>query len=116
MELHSNLIDGQHGCLVLVVVPTAYALLANTPFVSPVHIGNISIHISSTRHAQEELKLQYDKNLQVFHKTRGVELALIQQLVLAVEEKYITSMRKRTTEKYTDTLFILVQYFIFMYG
>ena len=93
----------------------AYDLLTNTAFVRQVHPGKLSIPIAATHHAQEELKHQYKKKLQVFHKTRGVEQVLIQKLLLAVEEKYITVMRNRTTGQFTSTLFILMQYLIVTY-
>ena len=116
MAVHSNLGGGQHGYLVLVVRPNAYDLLNNTPFVRQVHPGNLSIHIVATCHTQEELKRQYDENLWIFHETRGVERALIHQLVLAVEANYITAMRNSTTGKFTGNLFMLIQYLIVMYG
>ena len=86
MTVHSNIGGRQHGYLGLLVSLTAYSLLNNTPFVCQVHLGNLSIPIAATRHAQEELKHQYNENLRVFHKTRGVERALIQKLVLDAEE------------------------------
>ena len=63
-----------------------YSLLINTPFVCQVHPGNLSIPIAATYHAQEEMIHQYNKNLQAFHKIRGAERALVQQLLFAVEE------------------------------
>ena len=80
------------------------------------HPGNPSTLIAATRHAQEELKHQYNENIRVFYKTRGVELVLIQQLVLAVEAKYTTAMKNRTTGQFTGTLFMLIQYLIVTYG
>ena len=41
---------------------------------------------------------------------------LIQKLVLAVEAKYITAMKNRTTGQFIGTLFMLIQYFIVTYG
>ena len=64
----------------------------------------------------KKLKQQYNENLRVFHKKRGAERALIQKLVLYVEEKYITATRNRTTDQFTGTLFMIVQYLIFAYG
>ena len=80
MAVHSNLRGGQHGYLRLVISPTAYALLNNATFVCQVHPGNLITHITASRHAQEELKFQYDENLQVFHETRGLEQALSSNL------------------------------------
>ena len=108
MAVHTNIGGVQHSHLRLVFSPTTYALLEKTPFVCQVRPGNLSTPIAATRHAQEKLKHQYDENLRVFHETRGVERALIQQLVLAAEAKYITSTRNRTNGQFTGTLLMLI--------
>ena len=87
-----------------------------TTFVRQLHPGNPCTLIAATHNAQEELKQQYNEKIQVFYETRGVELGLIHQLVLAVEAKYITAMKNRTTGQFTGTLFMLIQYFIVTYG
>ena len=115
MVVHSNIGGGQHGYLILVVIPNSYALLSNTPFVCQIHPGNLIIRIAATRHTQEELKHQYEENLRVFHKKRGVERVLIQQLVFSVEAKYTIAIRNRTTGQFTVTLSMLIQYFIVTY-
>ena len=84
MAVHSNLEGGQQICLGKVIILTAYALLTNINFFRQAYKGKVITPIAATRHAQEELKLQYDKNLRVFHEKQGVERALIKQLVLAV--------------------------------
>ena len=56
------------------------------------------------------------ENLRIFHKTIGVERALIWKLVLAVEEKYITAMSNSTTDQFTGTLFMIIQYLIVTYS
>ena len=53
MAVQSNLGGGQHVYIGLVVRPTDYALLTNTPFVSQVYTGNLRIPIAATRHTQE---------------------------------------------------------------
>ena len=116
MSVLSNLGGWQHGYLRLVASPTNYYLLTNTPFVLQDHLLNLRIPIPATLHAKEEMKRQYDEILRVFHKTRGVERALIQKIVLAVEAKYITAMRNRTTGQLTGTLFMLIYYLIVTYG
>ena len=116
MSVPSNLGGGQHGYLGSVVSPNAYSLIANTPFVCQVHPLNLIVHIAGTRHAQEELKFQYEKNLWVFHETRGVERALIQKLVLSIKASYITAIRNSTTGQFTGILFMIIHYLIVTYG
>ena len=69
MIVHSNIGGGQHGYLGLLVSPTAYNLLKNTPFFRQVYPGSLVIPIAATCHVQEELKRQYDENLRIFHET-----------------------------------------------
>ena len=78
ISVHSNIGGVQHGYLGLVVSPTACKLLSNSPFVTPIHPGILAIPIVVTCNAQDELKRQYEKNLRIFHKTRGVEHGLVQ--------------------------------------
>ena len=73
IAVHSNIGGQQHGYLGLVVRPTVYALLTNTPFVCQFHPGKIIVLIVATLQAQVELKIQYEKKPRVFHKIRGVE-------------------------------------------
>ena len=97
MVVHSNLGGGQHVYLILVVRPTTYALLANTLFILQLHPGNFIIPIATNLHSQEEIKLQYDVNILVFHEKRGLERVLIQKLVLDAKARYITAMRNINT-------------------
>ena len=115
MTSHSNIGGIQHDYLGLVVSLSSYTLLTNNSFVIQFHTLNLRILIEATRHDQEELKRQYKKNQWIFNETRGVERALIQKLVLAIEAEDITAMRNSTTGQLTGTLFIIIQYLIFMY-
>ena len=63
MAVHSNLGGGKCGYIGLVEIPNFYSLLTSIPFSCQVHTGNLVIPIVATRHTQEELKRQYEKNL-----------------------------------------------------
>ena len=52
MAVHSNIWGVKHSYLVLVVRPTAYALLTNIPFIIQLHPGNFLITIAATLHDQ----------------------------------------------------------------
>ena len=68
LAVHSNLGGGQHGYLGLVVRPTAYVLLSNTPFFCPVHPITLGIPVVATHHAQDEFKGQYKYIYKYFMK------------------------------------------------
>ena len=99
--VHYNFGGYQPGYLVLVVSPTDYALLSNALFVNPIQPVTIVIPTVTTHHAQDELKCQYDENLQNFHEMQRVERKLMQQLVLSIESNKFTAIRNRTTGKFT---------------
>ena len=58
----------------------------------------------------------YDENLQVFHKVRGVEKALIQKIVTDVNKQYIIYVKNRTTGKFTGNIGQIFTYLLLMYG
>ena len=101
ISVHSNVEGGKHVYLGLVVSPTSYVLISNTPFFRTVHTGTLVIPVAATLHDQDELKRQYKTNLHNFHETRGLEHALIQQIMLVIESRFITDMRKRTTGRFS---------------
>ena len=116
MVVHSNIRGGQHSHLNLVVSLTAYAILTNTIFVCQFHPGNLIIPIAATHYAQEELKFQYDENLQLFHKIQVVQKVLIQKPVLAPKARYTAATKNRTSGQFTETHFMLIQCLIATYG
>ena len=93
----SNLGGGQHGHLGLVLTPTKYALISQTPFVKPAHPGVYVPDPNNTQHMQLTLEKAHKERLRVFDEVLGVERALRQQLTSALEEPYLLSIRNRIT-------------------
>ena len=115
-SVHSNLGGGQFGHLGLVISPARYAMEANTPYVRPVHPGALVIPVNETRHAQAAHEHAYNENLRTFHETRNVEIALIQQIVSAVDGQYISPMKNRNTGQFTGTIYQIIVYLQNTYG
>ena len=80
------------------------------------HPGILQIPNNATRVASYELKRVYKDNLRVLQRVIGVEQALIQQVVTAVYEQYIISMKNFTTGKFTGNTRQIVAYLFSMYG
>jgi hypothetical protein len=116
ISVHSNLGGGQHGHLGLVVSPNAYALLSNIPYDRPGHPAPLDIPQNATHHLQKLLERTHQDELRLFHEVRGVERALMQQIVSAVEPSYLAAMRNRTTGQFTGTVYQLLQYLLTVYG
>ena len=80
------------------------------------HPGILQIPNNETRVALYKLKRMYKENLQVFHEVRGVEQALIQQVVTAFNKQYIISTKNRTNENFTGNIRQIVTYLLPTYG
>ena len=100
----SNLGGGQHGHLGLVLSPTKYALISNTPFVKPAHPGVYVADPANTQHMQKTLENQHKERLRVFNEVLGVERALRQQIVSAIEDAYLLAIRNRVTNTISMTV------------
>ena len=87
LSVHSNLGGVSHGHLGILMTNMKYATLSPVVYVRPVHPGILQISRNATCVASYKLKKFYYNNLQVSHKVRGVEQALIQQAVTAINEQ-----------------------------
>jgi hypothetical protein len=115
-SVHSNLGGGQFGHLGLVISPARYAMESNAPYVRPAHPGTLVIAAADTRHAQDAHERTYKEQLRTFHETRNVEIALIQQIVSAVDGQYISPMKNRNTGQFTGTIYQILVYLQNTYG
>jgi hypothetical protein len=109
-SVHSNLGGGQFGHLGLVISPTRYAMESNAPYVRPAHPGELVIAAADTRHVQDAHERNYKEQLRTFHETHNVEIALIQQIVSAVDGQYISPMKNRNTGQFTGTIYQILVY------
>ena len=90
LYVHSNLGGGTHGHLGLLMNYTRYATLSSVVYVCPVHPGILQTFSNAIIFSSYKLKRVYDKNLGVLYEVRGVEQALIQQIVTAVNENILS--------------------------
>ena len=115
-SVYSNLGGGAHGHLGLLLSPQMYALISNVPYVRPNHPGPLIIPQNATRHAAALQERQWKEELRVFHEVRGVDQALISQIVNAVEDSYLLSVRNRTTGQYTGNVGDILRHLQGRYG
>jgi hypothetical protein len=78
-----------------------YALISNIAYMREPHPGELVLAQNATRVAAEAQRHAHDEHIRVFHEVRGVEQALIQQIVAAVEEQYLVAMKERSTGQFT---------------
>ena len=114
--VYSNLSDGAHGHLALVLSDAQYALITAQPFIRPVFPGPLAIPAGTTAPMALVLKEAHQENIRIFREVQGVEKALIQQIVQAVEAPYLASIRDRTSNSLRGTVYAILAHLQGMYG
>jgi hypothetical protein len=114
--VYSNLSDGAHGHLALVITDAQYALLTNQPFVRPVHPGALAIAAGTTGPMVATIKDAHNEQLRLFREVEGVEKALVQQIVKAIEPTYLASLRDRNSNSLRGTVNTILAHLQTTYG
>ena len=112
----SNLGGGAHGHLGLVTSTTTYALLSNTPFVQPTFPGPLVIPQGTTGPMATVLREQHVEDVRIFRETTGVEKALKQQIVKAVEQQWLLPITNRHSQSLTGTIAQILEFLFDTYG
>ena len=116
-NVHSNLGGGAHGHLGLVISPTSYAHLSATPFTRPTFPGTqVIIPPGSSNAATQTLRLQFNEELRVYHEVENVDKSLKQQIVQAVEPKYLDAVRNRVSDTITIPVHAVMEHLFNTYG
>eukprot|EP00554_Chaetoceros_debilis_P003530 CAMPEP_0194094552 /NCGR_PEP_ID=MMETSP0149-20130528/54548_1 /TAXON_ID=122233 /ORGANISM="Chaetoceros debilis, Strain MM31A-1" /LENGTH=153 /DNA_ID=CAMNT_0038780251 /DNA_START=58 /DNA_END=516 /DNA_ORIENTATION=- len=100
----SNLGGGNHGHLGLVMSPQTYAMVSNFPFVQPVHPGALVIPAGTTGPMATVLREQHVENVRLFREVVGVEKALKQQILKAIEQDWLLAITDRNSQSLTGTV------------
>ena len=116
-SVRSSLGGGLYGHLGLVLSPTEYAMVSNTPFDRPNHPGVLVIPQGTLLHAANTMKEAHAEALRLFNEVLGVDNALRQQIVGAIEPKYLKSLRNVHTKSITMPVYdIFVRHLYPIYG
>jgi hypothetical protein len=114
--VYSNLSDGAHDHLALVLSDAQYALITAQLFLRPVFPGPLAIPAGTTAPMALVLKEAHQENICIFREVQGVEKALIQQIVQAVEAPYLASIRDRTSNSLRGTVYDILAHLQGVYG
>ncbi len=103
---HSTLGGGGHGHLGLVCSPNTYATLVpgNIPYIKGPTPGRLIIQGTETQYQIAQRREEHTDALRMFQECLGVERALIQQIVAAVEPKFFKALRNLVTNKISRRL------------
>ena len=112
----SNLGGGNHGHLGLVVTPQTYAMVSNVPFDQPVHPGTLVIPAGTTGPMATVLREQHIENVRLFREVVGVEKALKQQILKAIEQDWLLAITDRHTQSLSGTVAQILEFLFETYG
>ena len=116
MAVHSTLGGGAHGHLGLVVAPAQYAFLSPTVFVRPVFPATLVIAVGTTAVASNNMEREYKEALRLFREVTGVENALKQQLIKAVDSAFLDTIRDPVTFVLQGTIADNLAFLLTTYG
>ena len=116
--VHSTLGGGKHGHLGLICSPETYStlVLGNTSYVKPTNPGRLVIDGTETQYQIAQRRDEHTEALRVFQEYLGVERALIQQIVAAIEPKYLKALRNSVTNKIIQSIPSIFDYLFETYG
>ena len=117
MTARTTLGGGAYGHLGLVLTPAQYEQVPNsTPYHKPEHPGALDIPNSATQYQSAALRDQHQEEICLFREDTSVELALIQQIVAAIEPKYLRALRDSMTYQFSKTIPEIFTYLFDTYG
>ena len=117
-SVHTDLGGGEDGHLGLVCAPAAYRALVpeGTAYVRPVNPGRLQLLPTMTQYAIAQARDEHAETTRVFREVLGVERALRQQLVTAIDPKYLRALRTPGTNKLTQTIPEIFDHLFATYG
>ena len=105
LTVFTTLGGGAHGHLGLVVDANTYATIPNTvPYVRPVHPGPLVLAQNATQYQIILTREQHQEAMRLFREANAVERALIQQIVSAIDDKFLRAIRDKNTNSLIGTI------------
>ena len=117
-SVQSDLGGGANGHLGLVCTPTTYqSLVPNAPvYTRPTNPGRLVLRDGLTQYQIAQARDQHQETTRVFREVLGVERTIIQQIVVAVEPKFLRALRTPGTNKLNRTIPQILQHLFDTYG
>ena len=115
-KIQSELGGGGHGHLGLVLSPTEYTNISQTPYVRPLHPGVLNVAPNCTERVESRRRIEHKRDLALFHETVQVENALKKQITESVDELYLEELRDTTTNTILSSIPFILNHLITNYG
>ena len=116
MTVHTILGGGAYGHLGLVLTPAQYAQVPNSaPYEKPEHPGVYQV-APGTQFQIIAHENEHHEAIRLFREVQSIELTLVQQIVAAIEPKYLLALRDRTTNKIENNIAEIFSHLFDTYG
>ena len=86
------------------------------PYIRPDNPGRLQVGPGMTQYVITQARNEHAEATRVFREVIGVERALRQQIVMAVEPKYLRALRTPGTNKITHTIPAIFEHLFSTYG
>ena len=117
LTVHTVLGGGHHGHLGLVCNAQTYARIPNTqPYARPAAPGPLVPIPGATQFQIQQQRDAHAEETHLFREVLAVERTLIQQIVAAVEPKYLKALRDPVTNKINRTIPDILSHLFNAYG
>ena len=117
ISVHKTLGGGAHGHLGVVVSAQEYATIPDTAaYTRPAHPGIHNIPNGATQYVITNTRKTHHERIRLFREVTGVERNLIQQIVAAVDSKYIRALRNSITNQIRATVPQIFKHLVDNYG
>ena len=115
--VRTTLGGGQHGYLGLLLAQHQYDVIApGTPFVRPAHPGPLVIPPFQLPHVTQEAQSRHAEGVRLYNECYNVEQALRKQVINAIQDSYLASLKDRQTNTILVPLDQIIDYLFVHYG
>lgn len=116
-SVNTTLGGGSLGHLGLVCSDATYALIpGSSPYIRPVLPTVVTMDSSATQFQIAQSNEIYKENLRLFREMLAVERTIIQQIVAAVDGKFLSAIRNTHTNKINKSIPEILEYLFDTYG
>ena len=105
ITVHTNLGGEHYEHLGLVCTAATYVTIPNTQqYVWPAAPGALNLEVGLTQFQIAQAQETHSENTGLFCEVLAVEIIIIQQIVVALDAKYLKALRDPVTNKITRTI------------
>ena len=115
-SVETTLGGGAHGHLGLVLSEVVYdAIEGTSPYQRP-RLPTLNIQPTDTQYRIAQQRHQYAEDMELYREVQKMERTIIQQIVAAIEPKYLRALRDRGTNKINKTIPQILKYLFETFG